>query len=399
MRQACVQIKNLIEFRGYETINLDFSKTQVAFSDVLVPFSIVLQKYIDECVKFKVVLPRYDKFRRLLLNTDFLHHIDPRRYPKSSIEEKFHLPIKRFTDPNAQDALVNSIIDNILRVIYFLDRSHLRALEWSLNEIMDNVLTHSESSLGGMVQLSIHSVSKEIAFCVADAGIGIPVSLSGGLQRHLSHVEALEESIKEGVTRGTGQGNGLFGSSQIAAISGGAFSINSGKAFLNYDRKDKAIARPDDSEYFGTSISCAINYSKPLILEHALKFKDGPHLPMDLIDMKYDGMDGVLNFLLSAEAPSISNRPAGFSTRKKLEYLISQITPKRIFLDFKDIGMMSSSFADELISKTVEKIGINEFNDKYIIGNISEINIKIIYRSIRQRLNVDEVILRHAYTD
>ena len=59
-----------------------------------------------------------------------------------------------------------------------LHRSDFAAIEWSLNEIMDNVLVHSESNFGGLVQLTtFNNYNKKIEFIVSDGGNGIPCTL------------------------------------------------------------------------------------------------------------------------------------------------------------------------------------------------------------------------------
>jgi anti-sigma regulatory factor (Ser/Thr protein kinase) len=115
-----------------------------------------------------------------------------------------------------------------LKTLSFVTRDDLRALEWSVNEICDNVLNHSLSEIGGLFQFNLRRFSREVEFIVADAGIGIPNSLRSIANKGWSDEFALEQSIKQGVTRDPkfGQGNGLFGTYQIAALSGGTFHIS-----------------------------------------------------------------------------------------------------------------------------------------------------------------------------
>ena len=111
-----------------------------------------------------------------------------------------------------------------------LKRSDLAAIEWSLNEITDNVINHSESSTGGYVQLSTLKSRNIVEFVVSDAGIGIPTSLRKPFPELTSDTNALHQAIREGVTRDkqVGQGNGLFGSVEICWASEGYFELDSG---------------------------------------------------------------------------------------------------------------------------------------------------------------------------
>ena len=127
--------------------------------------------------------------------------------PRSSPHEAFTRFPWRFEDFNEQSQLVNEVMETILSNLSDFDRNHLRAIEWSLNEITDNVLVHSNS--GGLMQVTAMRTRKKIEFVVADAGLGIAQSLRSGHPEINSDVEALSLAIKEGVTRdkNVGQGN------------------------------------------------------------------------------------------------------------------------------------------------------------------------------------------------
>jgi anti-sigma regulatory factor (Ser/Thr protein kinase) len=70
-------------------------------------------------------------------------------------------------------------VNAILGAIPDLDRKNLAALEWSINEITDNVLNHSRSTIGGLVQVStFQGATQRVEYIVADAGVGIPATRS-----------------------------------------------------------------------------------------------------------------------------------------------------------------------------------------------------------------------------
>lgn len=79
----------------------------------------------------------------------------------------------------------------MLGAIPELERTDFAAFEWAVNELTDNVLVHSESTVGGLVQVSTFvKFSKRVQFVVADAGIGIPTSLRSGHPEINSDTEA-----------------------------------------------------------------------------------------------------------------------------------------------------------------------------------------------------------------
>lgn len=261
--------------------------------------------------------------------------------------------------------------------------------------VTDNVLTHSFSEYGGVIQLVTKPKAREIEFNVSDCGVGIPKTLRDGLNTPWTDIQAIEESVKEGVTRGTGQGNGLFGSFQIATESKGAFSINSGCAAIYLSRSGKVKPTSFETDWRGTSVDCCISLQRPLILERALRFHGRAHIPQDLIDTEYEQDDGSICFSIRKEAKSIGSRQAGAETRHKIENL-HKISGIIINIDFSGIGIMSSSFADELIGKLVDTYR-HGFQNKFKISGISGANYMITDRSTRIRTGFDleSIISQH----
>ena len=115
-----------------------------------------------------------------------------------------------------------------------IERSVLAGLEWSVNEITDNVLNHAESPLGGLVQVATQRETVAFQFVVGDARRGILASMRDGFPDLQDDAEAIGEAVKQGVTRNPdiGQGNGLAGTLRVAALSNGSFSVLSGQALL-----------------------------------------------------------------------------------------------------------------------------------------------------------------------
>src|SRR5690606_1063310 len=128
-----------------------------------------------------------------------------------------------------QQGLVNAFMDVVMRTMT-LERDVIAGLEWSINEITDNVLNHAQAPDGGLVQVSTFRDRRRVAFAVGDAGRGILASLKEGYPELRSDAQAIGEAVKAGVTRDpdAGQGNGLAGTLRIATMSGGSFEVGSG---------------------------------------------------------------------------------------------------------------------------------------------------------------------------
>jgi hypothetical protein len=87
--------------------------------------------------------------------------------------------------------------------------------------------------------------------------------------------------------------------------------------------------------------------------------------------------------ILKEFGSTLGSRNLGKEVNKKVDFSGSE----KIIIDFKDIKMVTSSFADELIGKNSKKLGLQTFFKKVEIKNASE-QIKIILKkSILDRLS------------
>ncbi|MBU1568496.1 MAG: DUF4325 domain-containing protein [Proteobacteria bacterium] len=375
--------------RGYEDITLDFSSVNSAFPGFMLS---VCSKALDlrvKTIETKMILPSDERMKRLFINTNWASIISPQQYEVSSFKGRTHVPTINFKTDREQHLAINKILDAMLCSITTIKRRDLSAIEWSLNEITDNILVHSESASGGLIQLSSFSTTnKRIEFVVSDTGLGIPTTLKPALSIN-SDVEALYESVKEGVTNGKGAGNGLFGSFETCTKSGGYFNLHSGNASLCYNPKARISLRVTNEKipFEGTLLVGCLDYSKPGLLEDALRFKGKKRYCPDFIELLYEDSDSEsLNFKLIDEAESFGTRPAGVPVRIKLFNLIQLNDYKfQINIDFTNSPLLSSSFADEVFGKLYKEIGDKHYAILIRFNNCDPTNKIIIDRSLNQR--------------
>ena len=83
----------------------------------------------------------------------------------------------------------------------------------------------------------------------------------------------------------------------------------------------------------------------------------------------------------------------GVSTRASGEKLRLEIidtflkTKKRFVIDFANINVISSSFADELLGKLVVELGFFGFNNLVKLRNMNELIQQLVQRSVTQRMS------------
>jgi len=271
------------------------------------------------------------------------------------------------------------------------------AINWCLYEVMDNVFAHSHAN-SGFVMMQLHRFERRCAIAVADTGIGIPKSLALA-QSRVAPIEILKDpsssiefALRQGATSkgGAHQGNGLFGLRRAVEINGGVLNVTSGwgRWSLQHGQTelstDRFRALPDIENHQSTIVDWQLDCSQKVRIDEAL----GTSYPInDLLDTIEDD-EGVYRVSVSEIEESLGSRKLGAEIRTRLEnYLRAAAGLQFVVLDFKGVGVVSSSFADEVLGKLAASMGELEFRRRVSIDNVSATNRALIERAISLRLN------------
>src|ERR1700731_2785906 len=160
---------NLINKQGYKDITLDFSQSTYLDPKFMIPLVTTARSYRVDKVDFEIVMPVDQGAAKLIENTNWAHLIMPEKFEARDDRNKIHLSAIQYMTAREQSDAVDLSINIILQSIKVLDRSRLKALEWSLKEITDNVLNHSESAIGGIVQVVSYTKRQIVEFYVCGA--------------------------------------------------------------------------------------------------------------------------------------------------------------------------------------------------------------------------------------
>lgn len=392
MLRPLVGLHQAVQDAGYRDLVLDFSRCTAAFAGPMLALCAQVMKLRASRVDIALVWPHDEKLARLFKNANWAHFIEPRNCPPSEFKGHSQVPATHFTNPDEQQKAVNRIVNAILGAIPDLNRKELAALEWSINEVTDNVLNHAQSAIGGLVQVStFQRTRKRVEYIVADAGLGIPTTLRATHTSLNSDAAALEQAIREGVTRDTnvGQGNGLFGSYQICSHSNGFFQVESGYGKLMFTDREGLRIATERVPYEGTLVAAQIDFSVPRLLEEALSFGGRVHQPTDYVELHYEqhGTADLL-FKIAEESQSFGSRVAGAPVRKKLLNLARMCPNQRIILNFENVPLVSSSFADEVVGKLFAELGPLAFMQRFQFQEIDQTARQLVDRAIAQRMAV-----------
>ena len=383
LRRMSATIHQTIEDRGYREVTLDFSKCAAATEAAMLPLMPLIVHWREsKGIGFALIEPDSYELRRLFWNTNWSHFIDPGRYPESGYTGT-HVPARQYHTADEMGETFESVLTLIPGELE-TNRATVAAVEWSLGEVMDNVISHAESPVGGFVQATAYRGSNRVEFIVADAGMGIARSM-----RIEDPVRALTAAITEGVTRdqSVNAGNGLFGSHRVAALSeNGQFEIHSGNGVLYYDRlADEPQARFRKTPFGGTSVRCGIGLNKPDLLHKALRFKGKPETPLyDVIERRFEDQEGTLMITVKKDAArDIGSRSGGRRVRQLIENLLGE--QNSIVVDFEGVGVISSSFADEVFGRLFVTLGPRAFMTRVEMRNVGPTVEGLIDRAILQR--------------
>lgn len=367
---------------GYSEFGFDFKEVDLIFPNAVVPISGILEYYRKENnLEF--------------LDFDLPYAIENcglfNPYTIESLVDPVDEPLNKVWKFNQFEhvfLLVNSYIDELSKIDQFTE-GVLNGIEWSLNEVMDNVLQHSDTSYG-FVMGQIHRNSNHIAFCIFDSGRGIFNSLKNSNYRPKSPIDALTLCIKEGVTRDKkiGQGNGMYGLSEIVKSNNGALTIVSNKVSMHLNAKDVKFFKnlPTISFQKGcTTIDFQLDYNNSIDLDSILKknLSSSGFVNYRLEDLENDA--GEIEYVIYEKAKGFGTRKSGLKVRNEIINIHTE-TKRPINLDFKGVNLVSSSFADELVGKLVIHYGFIGFNNIIRLRNMNDLVQTIVQRSVSQRI-------------
>jgi hypothetical protein len=261
----------------------------------------------------------------------------------------------------------------------------LDALNWCLFEVMDNVFQHSHAD-AGYSMLQLHYDSRRCAVAVSDDGIGIYGSFREASLSAVDECEAIKLAVQEKVTsKPKNMGNGLYGLMRVVGLNGGEMGILSGRGRVKFANGkldgEYAPARPvlDPNGHRGTTVDWQLDVSKPLSLGEALGSKQ-PNTRL----AAPEGAGREYKVQVSMFEESLGARSSAEQVRRGIVNILNE--GARLVLDFQDVNVISSSFADEVLGKLALEIGLAQFVNSFRLENMCDTVEMIINRAIQQRI-------------
>jgi hypothetical protein len=366
---------------GHKKIVIDLERVGVVYPYPTVPLAGYLHYFKEQLgVDFEFInVPTY--LRKI-------HFLSPDKINQNKVGlgTNFLDRVWLFHSSTDVHLLVDGFLSSI-RKSATVEEGILDACNWGLNEIMDNVIQHSTQNVG-FVMGQIHKDSQLLKISIFDYGQGIFKSLQNTSYRPRTAADAISLAVQEGVTRDKkiGQGNGMWGLYNIINLNDGSLQIISGRGGLTYVNRTKETQNYNNIIMLSpvqqsTTINFNLKVNNPVSMKEAL----GGYEPVDLfIENLEDEFDRVIYKIID-QSSGTGTRQSGERIRNEL-LNIYKSAKKTVIVDFDGIGIIASSFADELIGKLVADLGLFQFQRIFQLKNMNPTIQSIVQRSLSQRL-------------
>ena len=367
---------------GFLDFSLDFRGVDSSYPNVCAPIASIIDYYTSEGIEFKCLYTSNSYLERTCLcgpaSSD-----DSKRLAAGAMDR-----VWIFTATSIGN-VVNSLVRELARSVE-CKAGVLQSVEWSVYEIMDNVIQHSGRDHGYIMGV-VHQKAKHVAFCIADSGQGILNSFKGSIHTPRNSLDAITLAIKEGVTRDTaiGQGNGLWGLHRVVAQNKGKLAISSASATWIFEGE---VATTRDRlpflsrEHGGAIVDFQLDTNQPISIEEALRDKRSESQKVTSLYMdKFDTFTDFMHYPLKEHSAGTGTRASALRIRNEIVNILNS-NKRPILLDFDSVAVISSSFADELIGKLLVHLGFVGFNQMIHLRSMNSTVQAIVQRSVNQRI-------------
>ncbi|MEP0547496.1 MAG: STAS-like domain-containing protein [Rhodothermales bacterium] len=276
------------------------------------------------------------------------------------------VPVRFIADGTDVFEATNAILDLVVQEVSDA-RSFVPALEWAINETIDNIELHAEAPVPGAVCARLDPRTHVLDVGIVDVGRGLQASLSPVLEPwEQTAGQALKKAVQRGVTRdpAVGQGNGLAGARQITERNRGGFDLWTGDAVLRMENGQDRGFEVLPSAVPGTGASFRLDLRRPVDLADTFIGEPGWSYLEAAAEQAEDGL------LVRQEVSNTGTRAPARRLRTKALNLLPDLEGPLV-LDFEGVNRASSSFLDELIGRLADELGDDAFRERVRLVNLS----------------------------
>ena len=336
--------------KGYSNFRINLTKAERTYPNICVPIAGAIDFYRTRRVNFDFVVE--EKKNSYLQHTSFhtpliVEDLIGKRELSSPLDK-----VWRFSTSEGVCKLVDAYVSAI-RESDEVAKGVLDSLEWCINETMDNVLQHSSAPYG-FVMGQIQKETKRLSICIFDWGRGIYNTLKESKHKPTKALDAITLALQERVTRDEkiGQGNGMWGLSEVIKGNNGFVRVSSSGASYTYSNEEVTTIANGEMNFGdqqgSTFVDFQLDYRKAIDFEKAL----GGYEPVNLWLEERELDNGEYQIVVSEQAHGTGTRQSAMKLRNSILNIFHE-KHQRITLDFSGVNLVSSSFADELLTHQI----------------------------------------------
>lgn len=371
---------------GIRHFILDFDKFKgKSFPNVVLPIRAIIDYYASsELATFLFNNIKYSSLIDMAFQVPLTVSESQEKLEQTALNKMI-----KFNSTEEVNFIVSHIVNELSKRLSF-PAGVIKGINFTVNEIMDNVIQHSLSS-SAYVMIQLHKKNSYISVCVCDNGQGIYNSLSKSkktISGINTHFDAIYKSMDKNITRdeNIGAGYGMWALKQIIDENKGRLSISSGYAQVireNGVNRQHRILYPS-SEHLMTTVSFDIRYNFFLDMSKALAGYETFDVFSRYAESMEDRTGSYLTFPLSNET-QLRTRTDGDRIRNHICNL-HNLDAKVIVIDFENVNdSITISFIDEVIAKLFVSEGADNFKRKYRIKSADSYTFSLIQQTIQDR--------------
>jgi len=284
------------------------------------------------------------------------------------------------------DSDVQPAVDGICEVVarqFDNAREFLPALEWAVQEMVDNIITHADSPVPGVVIAQYFPKKHRLAVAICDMGRGLKRALEQSFELW-SHGDAITKALEKGVTRSKeiGMGFGLAGTLQISRLNGGRFWIWTGDASC-FLAGDSRRFRPLPTAP-GTGVAFTLDTRRPVPMTKT--FMGEP--TQTYFETQSEKVAELGGLRVLDEVASTGTRRSARALRRKVEGILPEMD-RPLVLDFDGVARTTSSFLDELLGRLVASLGAEDWRRRVRIQGLRPEFQALANTVIHERIRIE----------
>jgi len=245
---ASVDDKSLIDFfRGWRWHLAPSPPVQIDFqgSNFIAPYAVtlfaayVLWLRITKRVHVRVNANTNSVAGAFLVQSGFFEVLG--EHPPEVVEERPDRTVRLTRISSSSE--IAPFASRVMDILQIEDEELAGAVQYSLIELLRNVVQHSGSHGGGVAMAQYYPNTGLVELCVADMGVGVKATINEAYPEIDNSLKAIKLATLPHVSRTFGPsvytamrdnaGLGLFFIKQIASLSGGSFFLGSKDALID----------------------------------------------------------------------------------------------------------------------------------------------------------------------